>query len=704
MLSAAKTPRVFISYTHDTPQHASNVLELADRLRSEGVDAVIDRYEEAPSEGWPRWMVNEISKADFTLVVCTETYKRRFEGNEKQGRGLGGTWEGAVLTQQLYENQAKNIKFIPAVFHVEDTNSIPVMLSSTTHYRLDIEDGYERLYRRLTGQPSVEKPELGKRRVLPPLHKQQSHSVEPWDVPYSRNPFFTGREDTLVEIREHFDSGRRTQTVCGLAGVGKTQIASEYAYRYRSDYGAVLWVQADSHEDLITSFVAITRLLDLPAKGLADQSTMMGAVKSWLAANGRWLLICDNANDPGMIIQQFLPQRSTGHVLFTTQIRITGSLATSIEVRQLEPEEGALLLLRRAKFICESGSLEEVSTEHKLAAEAISEELGGLPLALDQAGAFVEEVPSTPEEYLRLYQQEGTRLRSERGYISAGHPDSITVALAMSFSKVEAANQASADLLRLCAFLGPEPIPEEILIQGAAELGENLGSAAPNPVELVQTIGVASRFSLLRRDPFAKTLTVHRLVQHVLRDRMNLVEQQRWSQRAVRAVGRAFVDVDISDWQLDERLLPHAQACASLVREWNLKDPEATTLLEQAGAHLMKRARFDEAEPFLLLSLDIRKEFLESKHPLMANTLSNLGTLYREQLRYQKAEPLLERSLRIREENLQPDDPDLARALNNLALLYWNMGRYKAAEPLFERALEIWKKIENGEDDFEGAE
>jgi hypothetical protein len=166
MLSTVETLRVFISYTHDTPQHVSNVLKLADRLRYEGVDAVIDRYEEAPSEGWPRWMVNEITKADLTLVVCTETYKRRFEGNEKQGEGLGGTWEGAVLTQQLYENQAKNTKPIPVVFHVEDTNYIPVMLSSATHYRLDIKDGYERLYRRLTGQPSVEKPQLGKRRVL----------------------------------------------------------------------------------------------------------------------------------------------------------------------------------------------------------------------------------------------------------------------------------------------------------------------------------------------------------------------------------------------------------------------------------------------------------------------------------------------------------------------------------------------------------
>lgn len=701
MLPTAKPSRVFISYTHDAPEHASRVLELSDRLRSEGIDAMIDRYEETPPEGWPRWMINQISTADFVLMVCTETYKRRFEGNEEQGKGLGGNWEGAVLTQNLYEDQGKNTRFIPVVFHVEDTSSIPLVLRSTTHYRLDIEDGYERLYRRLTGQPSVAKPELGERRVLPPLQKQRSRPVKLWNVPYPRNPFFTGRESILAEIREGFASGGGPQTVCGIAGVGKTQIASEYAHHYRDDYEAVLWVQADSYEDFITSCVAIAHLLDLPAKDVTDQNAMIGAVKNWLATNGRWLLICDNTNDLETIIQQLLPQRFTGHVLFTTQIRITGSLAKSIEVRQLEPDEGALLLLRRAKFIEEGDSLEEVQPEHRLAAKGISEELGGLPLALDQAGAFIEEVPSTPEEYLHLYQKEGARLREERGYVSARHPESVTVAFALSFAKVEAANQASADLLRLCALLSPEPIPEEILVLGAAELGESLGSAAVEPMGLVRAISETSRYSLLLRDPIAKTLTVHRLVQHVLRDEMNSVERQRWSQRVVQAVSKAFAEVEFSDWQIDERLLPHAQACASLVREWSFEDADAARLLERAGIHLTKRARFDEAEPLLRLSLDIREKILGPEHLYVAGTLNSLGSLYAEQLKYREAEPLLERSLRIREQNLHPDHPNLARALDGLALLYLYMGRYTDAEPLFKRALEICEKVEDKKYDIE---
>src|SRR5690242_6536650 len=112
---ASAPVRVFIRYSHDSPEHMARVLELSNRLRSEGVDAEIDRYEEAPPEGWPRWCDRKIEEARFVLMVCTETYRRRFEGKAPPSQGLGVKWEGAIVTQELYETEGKNAKFVPVV-------------------------------------------------------------------------------------------------------------------------------------------------------------------------------------------------------------------------------------------------------------------------------------------------------------------------------------------------------------------------------------------------------------------------------------------------------------------------------------------------------------------------------------------------------------------------------------------------------------
>lgn len=159
-------PRVFISYTHDSSEHMHRILELSIKLRSEGIDCNIDQYIMNPTEGWPRWMEKEISISGFVLVACTEIYNRRFSGAEKSGVGLGSTWEGAIITQSLYEAQGKNDKFIPIIFSSDDAQHIPTCLRGTTHYNLSKKDEYTELYRRLTDQPRIIKPELGSLREM----------------------------------------------------------------------------------------------------------------------------------------------------------------------------------------------------------------------------------------------------------------------------------------------------------------------------------------------------------------------------------------------------------------------------------------------------------------------------------------------------------------------------------------------------------
>ncbi len=164
--SAASLP-VFVSYSHDSAAHKRRVVELATRLRVEGVDCELDQGVVSPPEGWPAWMLRRVRDAKFVLVVCTERYHRRVTGLEEVG-GLGSRWEGALITQELYDAGGANTKFIPVIFESDDLHHWPPFLRGATYYDLSMEGEYDRLYRHLTEQPAIHKPALGTLRRLPP--------------------------------------------------------------------------------------------------------------------------------------------------------------------------------------------------------------------------------------------------------------------------------------------------------------------------------------------------------------------------------------------------------------------------------------------------------------------------------------------------------------------------------------------------------
>ena len=158
---------VFISYSWDSEDHVRAVLEFSNRLRSEGVDCVLDQYEESPPEGWPRWMDRKICEARLVLVVCTDAYYNRVMGKEVADKGLGVKWEGGLIYQHLYNAGASNTKFIPVLLRPEDRKFVPTPLQGATYYSVDSTAGYDRLYSRLLGKQNAKKPKLGKRRPLP---------------------------------------------------------------------------------------------------------------------------------------------------------------------------------------------------------------------------------------------------------------------------------------------------------------------------------------------------------------------------------------------------------------------------------------------------------------------------------------------------------------------------------------------------------
>ena len=215
-------------------------------------------------------------------------------------------------------------------------------------------------------------------------HPESSAAHEtPWNVPFARNPFFTGRSQVLERLQEQLGQRRRV-ALSGLGGMGKTQTAIEYAYRYREAYRAVFWVRAESRDTLIADFITIARLLALPGHDEQQQMQVVASVTRWLRDHEDWLLVLDNADDLSLLAD-LVPQEEHGHVLLTTRAQATGQVARRLAVEKMEVAEGIRLLLRRATLLEPDEPLETVSSATRTAARQLVEELDGLPLALDQA-------------------------------------------------------------------------------------------------------------------------------------------------------------------------------------------------------------------------------------------------------------------------------------------------------------------------------
>jgi tetratricopeptide (TPR) repeat protein/DNA-binding XRE family transcriptional regulator len=516
-----------------------------------------------------------------------------------------------------------------------------------------------------------------------------------WTVPYLRNLHFTGRERILTHLHALFSEQNivavsQTRAISGLGGIGKTQTALEYAYRYADEYDAVLWVRADAREALLAQVAGLAPLLGLPDRDEADQHLLAKAVKRHLETQAElvWLLIFDNVEDLALV-KEFLPTRGNGAVLLTTRLHAVGTHIRKLELDTLTLEEGMQFLQTRLSAGRAQGN-EAFSSPERQAAERLCMLLDGLPLALDHAAAYIEERRCSLAEYVARYQQQRATFLQMRNRVDPeDYPDSVATTWLLSFQRVERASPLAADLLRVLAFLHPDAIPATLLLHGAAHLGTHLLAIVEQPALLQQAIDFAQRYSLIRHHPKPDVLSIHRLVQAVMYDGLEETVRRAWRERVMRAVNAVFPQVSPETWPQCERLLPQAVQVARWIEQQQVSGGDAGRLLFETASYLRYRGRYAEAEPLYQRSLHLREQALGAEHPEIATTLNTLGALYREQGKFAEAESLCQHLLRIWEQQAEPDHAQVVESLNTLAVICTSRGQFAEAEPLYLRELAI---------------
>jgi hypothetical protein len=551
---------------------------------------------------------------------------------------------------------------------------------------------------------------------------------EIWGGVPGRNHNFTGRVELLQLLRARIGAAATavvpsggaasegtSHALQGMGGVGKTQLAIEYVYQYRSEYDLVWWIPADQPALARSSLADLAPRLGLPSPSISGTDEAAHAVLTALGKGepySRWLLVFDNANDPADL-RGLIPS-GPGHVLFTTRNYTWHGEVETLEIDVFRREESVEFLLRRVPAAISGPD-----------AERLAAALGDLPLALEQAAALKTETGMSVDEYLRLLGERTQELLSQSP--PADYPSSMSAAWSLSVSTLESRLPQAVELLRCLAFFGPDPIPPTILRRSANLIRPLLSEVLGDPVMLTRTVGQLNRFALARVNPQGRAIQIHRLVQALLREQLSVEDQKalRHDVHVLLAHGAPDNPDDVQEWQRFAELVPHleptrvAESAEHGIRVFVL---DVVRYLYQSGNRQTAQAIIEDAlrrwetEPGdendrLLLTAQTRRgdilrdlgdfalaaetdraafdrarEVFSDDDPATLAAARALGGDLRALGDFAEATTLDEESRDRHVQVFGENDPQTLRSINNLALDYGLVGRYRDARELHIRA------------------
>lgn len=564
-----------------------------------------------------------------------------------------------------------------------------------------------------------------------------------WGEVPTRNKNFTGRDDILDRLREGAssrvtavlpESGPRSsgsdpgnpipQGVHGLGGVGKTAIAIEYAYRFQSHYDLVWWIAADQLPSVRGSLAELAQRLGLDAQPMAGVDGLIAAVRDALRRGepySRWLIVFDNADQPEEIAD--LIPNGPGDVLITSRNHRWEAVIRTVPMDVFRPGESREFLLKRVRK-----GLTEAD------ADRLAKELGHLPLALEQAGAMLAESGMPADEYLRQLKEHAAEILDERP--SSGYPRSMTAAWKLSVNAVTRSRPEALEVLRCCAFFGPEPIPRDVFRRGVQETGTRLAEVLSSPRATARVMRELARYALITLD--GNAVKVHRLIQALIRDELS-AEQQRAYRHEAHLIMAAAVPKDPDDvttWPRFQGLLPHVNAEATelhqsrefdvrglargvirylyqsgdytsalalterFIEQWTADSgPDDENVLRaqrHLGNILRLMGRYAEAYKVTEEALARARVVLGEENPTTLSLRTGFGADLRANGSFATARDLDTESRVLLERNYGLTDGRTLRLLSSLALDHGLMSDYATAQELYELAFAEMRRDDSG--------
>jgi tetratricopeptide (TPR) repeat protein len=644
-VGSAERRDFFISYAGPDRPWAT---WLAGLLDAAGYSVEIDVWDWPPGTDAAAQMNGALARADRVLALWTPRY---FDP---------ASWAGPELSAAFYLNHAEQGRLVPVV--VEPVRPGPLY---DPLIRIDIagrdeDDARRELLDRLRSRdgrgsaqpyPGVRFPDRP-----PPV----------FQVP-PRNPSFTGRDRMLEQLHDALasDDSLVLEALHGMGGVGKTQLAVEYAHRFAPDYDLVWWIDAEQTAVITESFSQLARRLGLP-EGMSGPEAV-AAVLDELRRRERWLLVFDNAERPEQL-QPFRPSASAGHVIVTSRFAGWGAIGSRVGVDVLSRAESVHLLQHRLPSI-------EPDLADELAAE-----LGDLPLALEQAAGYIEARSTPPATYLRLF-----RAKREEMLAEGSVPDHslLDQTWAMSVEQLEKEEPAAVMLLGVASFLAPDSIGLDLFAAG---------NVVDDELDRERALGRLAEYALIHRA--GAHIQVHRLIQAAVRRSMAEDVRELTLKLAVYCVRLAAPERNPhrpESWPDWEPLLAHVLTIATEHLEGAARThPEATSwLLDRAGRYVQARGEPAQALPLMVRALDIAEHTPELGDERVVERLSNLALVLRDLGRPGEARPLLERAVDVAARAGDDDNAHLASTLGNLGAVLTNVGELREARPVLERAIEI---------------
>jgi tetratricopeptide (TPR) repeat protein len=541
-----------------------------------------------------------------------------------------------------------------------------------------------------------------------------------WGNVPQRNKNFTGREDILGRLRRDTPSNVTAvipsdplpRALQGFGGVGKTAIAVEYAYRYQANYDLVWWIPAEQITLVRSSLAALATKLGLEAASAtgieATTTAVLDALRRGVPVR-RWLLIFDNADQPEDL-KSFIPH-GPGDVLITSRNHAWQQEVESVEVDVFNRKESVEFLTKRVPKVLSDRD-----------ADRLAEQLGDLPLALVQASAMLAQGVMPVEEYLRLIEKEIAKILSEG--TPPEYPAPMTAVWKLSMGRVTKQQPKAQELLRCCAFFGPEPIPPQVFRRASYGDESGINELIAQPILLASAIRELGRFALIRID--GANISVHRLTQALVRADLSPEQQAKYRQEVhgMLAAGSPLSPTDASTWPRWSELVGHVSsevtdlahcrvhehrdlavsvvrylyqsgdfwACQALARrfseEWAVEsgsgDPHVLDARRRLGNALRELGQYQEARETIEATMARAEQALGLRNPLTLALRNAHGADLRAYGDFAAARELDERTLELHVDQFGDSDPQTLRVKNNLALDLGLNSKYEEAKKLQE--------------------